>query len=290
MLRHLLWRKHMTVKTDSEIRDQVKEAYVEALSRAKTRSGGCCTPETPPAGAAAKLVDYSADTADLPEEAVASSFGCGNPLAFAGVKEGQVVLDLGSGAGLDLLIASRKVGASGKVIGVDMTDEMLAAARKNAADAGAENVDLRKGVIEEMPVEDNSVDWVISNCVINLSPRKERVFAEIARVLKPGGQFSISDIVAEDLPEKVRELAVTYSACIGGAISEPEYRGGLEKAGLTEIQVTDRYVYSAEALSDMVATDFENLGADAAEIKAAINTAAGNVASVRISGKKATRG
>jgi ubiquinone/menaquinone biosynthesis C-methylase UbiE len=182
------------------------------------------------------------------------------------------------------------VGASGKVIGVDMTDEMLAAARKNAADAGAENVDLRKGVIEEMPVEDNSVDWVISNCVINLSPRKERVFAEIARVLKPGGQFSISDIVAENLPEKVRELAVTYSACIGGAISEPEYRGGLEKAGLTEIQVTDRYVYSADALSDMVATDFENLGADAAEIKAAINTAAGNVASVRISGKKALRG
>jgi arsenite methyltransferase len=279
----------MTVKTDSDIRDQVKEAYVEALSRAKSRTGGCCSSDTPPAGAAAKLVNYGDDTTDLPEEAVASSFGCGNPLAFAGVEEGQVVLDLGSGAGLDLLIASRKVGATGKVIGVDMTDEMLAAARKNATDAGADNVDLRKGVIEEMPVEDSSVDWVISNCVINLSPQKEKVFAEIARVLKPGGQFSISDIVAQDLPAKVRELAVTYSACIGGAIAEPEYRGGLEKAGLTDIQVTDRFVYSADALSDMVASDFVSLGAEADEIRTAIHEAAGKVASVRISGKKAPR-
>lgn len=277
----------MTVKTDSDIRDQVKEAYIEALSRARSRTGGCCSSDTPPAGAAAKLVDYGTDTTDLPEEALASSFGCGNPLAFAGVQEGQVVLDLGSGAGLDLLIASRKVGAAGRVIGVDMTDEMLAAARKNADEAGATNVDLRKGVIEKLPVEDGSVDWVISNCVINLSPRKERVFAEIARVLKPGGQFSISDIVAEDLPARVRELAVTYSACIGGAIGENEYRGGLESAGLTDIEVTERFVYSAEALSDMVASDFVNLGADAAEIKEAIHSAAGNVASVRLSGKKA---
>ena len=279
----------MTVKTDADIRDQVKDAYIAALSRAKGRDGGCCSPDTPPAGAAAKLVDYSADAADLPEEAVASSFGCGNPLAFAGVQKGQVVLDLGSGAGLDLLIASRKVGPGGKVIGVDMTDEMLTAARKNADEAGATNVDLRKGIIEELPVEDNSVDWLISNCVINLSPQKDKVFAEISRVLKPGGQFSISDIVAEDLPEKVRDLAVTYSACIGGAISEPEYRGGLERAGLTDIKVTNRFVYSASALADMVASDFDNLGADADEIRAAINTAAGKVASVRISGTKPRR-
>jgi len=276
----------MTLKTDTEIREQVKKSYREALQRSRTGGGGCCSGASQPTGAAAKLVDYGADAADLPTEAVTSSFGCGNPLAFAGVREGQVVLDLGSGAGLDLLIASRKVGSSGKVIGVDMTDDMLAAARSNAAKAGATNVELRKGIIEELPVADNSVDWLISNCVINLSPRKERVFAEIARVLKPGGQFSISDIVAEDLPAMVRELAAAYSACIGGAISETEYRRGLEQAGLIDIRVTDRLVYTAAALADMVATDFDNLGGDATEIRAAVNAAADKVASVRLSGRK----
>jgi len=276
----------MPVKTEQEVRDQVREAYSEALERAGRRAGGCCSAGSEPAGAAAKLVDYGADAGDLPEEAVASSFGCGNPLAFAGVQEGQVVLDLGSGAGLDLLIASRKVGPTGKVIGVDMTDEMLDAARRNADKASAANIELRKGIIEELPLADSSVDWVISNCVINLSPRKDRVFAEISRVLRPGGRFSISDLVAEDLPAQVRELAVAYSACVGGAISEAEYRAGLENAGLVDVEVSDRLVYAADALADMVASDFDNLGAGAEEIRRAIGAAAGKVASVRLSGRK----
>jgi SAM-dependent methyltransferase len=174
--------------------------------------------------------------------------GCGDPLAFGEVRSGDTVLDLGSGAGIDLLLAARKTGPEGRVIGVDMTDAMIEKARANIAAAGHENVEVRKGLIEDLPVEAGTVDWVISNCVINLSPEKDRVFAEIARVLKPGGRMLVSDIVVEDLPDAVRQNEAIYNSCIGGAISESDYADGLRRAGLADVQVRQRHLYDAGQL------------------------------------------
>ena len=207
------------------IRDQIAQHYDDALAgkgeQPINKTGG------------ARFAGYDAATlADIPTDISDSSFGCGNPLAFAGVKPGETVLDLGSGAGLDLLMAASKVGPTGRVIGVDMTDTMIERARANASRYGYTNIDVRKGLIEALPVETSSVDWVISNCVINLSPEKDKVFAEIARVLKPGGRISISDIVVNDLPWWVLRSAALYMACVSGAISEPDYLDGLKQAGM----------------------------------------------------------
>jgi SAM-dependent methyltransferase len=226
--------------TSNEIRARVSASYARALEKAENgqadeQASACCgtdccgSDETLPA----------ADTASTTRDEV-PSFGCGDPLLFAEVKEGEVVLDLGSGAGFDLLAAASKVGNSGYVIGVDMTDAMIEAARKNAASAGFKNIEVRKGIIENLPVAAESVDWVISNCVVNLSPEKGRVFAEIARVLKPGGRFSISDITADDLPDDVLENAEAYDACISGAIPEDEYLAGLRAAGLEDVRTEAR--------------------------------------------------
>jgi len=209
-----------------------------------------------PKGVAAKLAGYGPqELSALPAEAVVNSFGCGNPLAFAEVRPGEVVLDLGSGAGIDLLIAAGKVGPSGRVIGVDMTEEMIERARRNVAAAELTHVEVRKGLIEELPVAAASVDWVISNCVINLSPEKDRVFAEIARVLKPGGRMVVSDIVAEELPDAVRSDPALYSSCLAGAISEAEYLAGLERAGLVEVEVRERLVYDASQLAELACSE-----------------------------------
>jgi SAM-dependent methyltransferase len=224
-----------------EIRKGVNKAYAKLVTTPGNCS--CCGPQ-PQKSAVAQMAGYTTEElSNLPDDAVVNSFGCGNPMAFVGVKPGEVVLDLGSGAGIDLLIAAEKVGPEGRVIGVDMTDEMIERARKNIEASGHKNIEVRKGIIEKLPVEDASVDWVISNCVINLSPEKEKVFAEIARVLKPGGQLSVSDIVVEDLPDWVRQNADLYTSCVAGAISEPEYIQGLEKAGLERVEVKDRLVY-----------------------------------------------
>jgi len=249
-------------KSNEQIRNDVATAYARRIQSASS----CCGGGSPPG-----LVDYA------PERAV-TSFGCGNPLAFSGVNQGETVLDLGSGAGLDLLIASDKVGTDGHVIGVDMTDAMLEKARENMERAGVRNVELRKGIIESLPADDASVDWVISNCVINLSPQKDRVFAEIARVLKPGGRFSISDIVAQDLPEWVLGAEAAYSGCVAGAVSEQEYVGGLSAAGLIDIDVSERIVYDADQLCGL------------AEVEVPIEKAAelaGKVQSIRVSGRRA---
>jgi ubiquinone/menaquinone biosynthesis C-methylase UbiE len=206
-----------------------------------------------PKGFVVKLAGYSREElAALPREAVTNSLGCGNPLAFSEVAAGEVVLDLGCGAGIDLLLAAAKVGPSGRAIGVDMTDEMLAKAREVIADAGAINVEVRKGLIEDLPVESTSVDWVISNCVINLSPEKHRVFAEIARVLKAGGRMLVSDIVAEDLPRDVLEDMGLYCCCVSGAISEEAYRRGLNRAGMVDVEVRERITYDAAHLEGLV--------------------------------------
>ena len=252
--------------------DTVSAAYTSALERSKAdtkpltilpqTSGcccgpSCCPPEEEGAGLEpgrpdlANMAGYGEEVAEYADVA-ATSFGCGNPLALAGVQPGQTVLDLGSGAGLDLLIAADKVGPEGEVIGVDMTDAMIASARETISRSGHHNIEVRKGIIEELPVETDSVDWVISNCVINLSPEKDRVFAEIHRVLKPGGHFSISDIVAHDLPEWIRSSDSAYSACVAGAIPEEDYLAGLREAGMVDVEVTERLVYDPAQLVGIV--------------------------------------
>ena len=275
----------MSEKGDTlgKIREFVSHAYTKAISRVQNTGGGCCG--STPAGAAAQHAGYAKEL-ETHKDAGASSFGCGNPLAFVDVAEGERVLDLGSGAGFDLLIAAGKVGAQGHVIGVDMTDAMIDAARQNIERAGLKNVEIRKGHIEKLPVEDDSVDWVISNCVINLSPEKEKVFAEIHRVLKPGGRISISDIVVEELPGWLREHQAAYAACIAGAISEPSYIAGLEKTGLVEVDVSERVVYTADQIRGMVESDLQDFGLDPEALGESFKDLEGKVWSARFSGRK----
>lgn len=243
-------------RAHEDIRKSVSEDYARAVGAGC--GCGCGVPVQK--GVAAKLAGYTPqELAALPEEAVVNSFGCGNPLAFSAVEEGQVVLDLGSGAGIDLLLAAGRVGPSGRVIGVDMTDEMIAKARENIEASGFRNIDVRKGLIEDLPVESDSVDWVISNCVINLSPEKPRVFAEIARVLKKGGTMVVSDMVAEDLPGDIMGSAALYSSCISGAISEKEYLTGLSEAGLSDIEVLGRIVFEGAQMEDLVESEMKLL-------------------------------
>ena len=256
-------------QNNEQIRKQVEESYAERITTKQSCCGNTST--------VAALAGYDSELNEHPD-AGASSFGCGNPLAFAGVEQGERVLDLGSGAGFDMLIAAEKVGPTGHVIGVDMTDAMIEKARENLTRAGVEHAEVRKGIIEKLPVDDSSVDWVISNCVINLSPEKARVFAELHRTLRPGGQFSVSDMVVHDLPGWAREKAASYVACIGGAITEAEYVEGLRAAGLTGVEVTDRLVYTAEQLASFGETD---------EDREKLAQLAGRVQSLRFTGRKA---
>lgn len=200
----------------------------------------------------AKFAGYSiAERELIPNEVIETSFGCGNPVAFAEVQPGQTVLDLGCGGGLDLILASGKVGPTGKVIGVDMTDEMLTLARKNITRSGFTNIEVKKGEIEALPIDSESVDWVISNCVINLVPDKQIVFREIARTLKPGGQMLVSDIVAENLPVWVRRSGLLTIAGVGRAISETEYLSGLAKAGFEIYRIVAREYYDAVTMASI---------------------------------------
>ena len=226
-----------------KIRKKVSEAYARAISGT---AQSCCGPPADQSKNIAGLAGYTEAELKIQPTASAASFACGNPLAYSKVQKGDMVLDLGSGAGFDLLLAAEKVGNSGRVIGIDMTDAMIAAARQNIKAHGAENIEVRKGIIEQLPVDTESVDWVISNCVINLSPEKSRVFAEIARVLKPGGHMLVSDIVVNELPNEIRQNESLYNSCIAGAISEEEYLAGLQNAGLIDVKVVDRLVYEPE--------------------------------------------
>jgi arsenite methyltransferase len=232
------------VTTDDTITDQVRDNYARAartvLDASQATSGqtaACCGP-TDGTGSGGALYDAT-DRASLPDAAVLASLGCGNPIAVADLHPGEVVLDLGSGGGIDVLLSATRVGATGFAYGLDMTDEMLTLARRNAAEAGATNVAFRKGRIESIPLGDASVDVVISNCVINLSVDKATVLAEIARVLRPGGRIGISDIVADDaLSPDDRAARGGFVGCVAGALSFSEYRAGLEAAGLTGISIT----------------------------------------------------
>jgi arsenite methyltransferase len=245
------------MKKQDEIRKSVSESYANAVKSPKGKCGcksSSCQPD--PKGVVAKMAGYSQEELKaLPPDAVINSFGCGNPLALAGVKTGDVVLDLGSGAGIDILLAAIKVGPTGRSIGIDMTDAMIDKARDNIKKSGLKNVEVRKGIIEDLPVDSSSVDWVISNCVINLSPEKEKVFKEISRVLRPGGRISVSDIVAEELPAIIRENKALYSSCISGAINEKNYIKGLEMAGLEEVKVTERLVYDVSQLKEFLRSE-----------------------------------
>ena len=278
------------------IKDAVKSRYAKAIQgtpsccgSATSQASSCCGPTAvEQKGSFVKIAGYDKDELSrLPTDAVQNSFGCGNPLAFAGVLPGQVVLDIGSGAGIDCFIAAEKVGPTGKVIGLDMTPEMIERARRNAKEAGATNVEFRFGEAEKMPVEDASVDWVISNCVINLSPDKPAVFGEIARILRPDGRISISDIVAQELPEAVRQSRDAWTGCLAGAISEAAYVQGLEAAGLRDVRVTARTVYDASQLKGLFASSCcgvgDVTGGDAAALAEA---AAGKIWSARFEGVK----
>jgi SAM-dependent methyltransferase len=274
--------------------DKVRESVSVAYAKAVTESTGCCGGGTPK-GVAAQTAGYdAAEVAALPEDAVVNSFGCGNPVAFSGVREGETVVDLGSGAGIDLLLAGKKTGPTGHVIGVDMTDAMIDRARGNIARAGMAHVEVRKGIIEDLPVETASADWVISNCVINLSPEKPKVFSEIARVLKPGGRMLVSDIVVEDLPAWARADVQLYSSCVAGAISEQEYVAGLVKAGLTDVEVRSRHVYDADQIEGLVGSDLAAAGEASSccgpscesLVGKLAKEAAGKVASVSFYGRK----
>ena len=266
-----------------KIREEVKKNYAEAISRENLSCCGnfeenCCATKVK-----AKDIGYSEEELNnfLTDPNI-TTFGCGNPLAYSEVREGDVVLDLGPGAGLDLLIAARKVGPSGQVIGVDMTEEMIAKAKENIKAAGVKNVEVRKGLIENLPVESSSVDWVISNCVINLSPEKEKVFSEIGRVLKPGGRMVVSDMVGENIPEWLRENKNLYSACISGVISEKKYLSGLRKAGLEKVKISERIVYQSDELESFV----KSLPEISNDIKRIIREPDIKVASVKISAYK----
>lgn len=248
--------------------DQAREAADFYARAAQARTGGSCCP-TAAAPTTALAASYDPDAlASLPGEAVAASFGCGDPLAFANVAEGDTVLDLGCGAGIDLLLAAEKVGATGRVIGVDVSEDMLARAKANIDRAGvADCVSVRQGVIENLPVDDASADWIISNCVVNLSPDKPKVFSEIVRTLKPGGRILIADLVADDLPDWVHAHADLYSACVSGAISERRYIDIAEAAGLVNVDIIARMTYD-ESLVEGLLTSSLPLALD--EIAAAL--------------------
>jgi len=228
---------------EKDVRSEVRKAYSQ---RAKMISQSeCCG-----AGRVTSQAGYSEEELQsLPESARAVSAGCGNPTALAGLRQGETVLDLGSGGGIDVLLAAQKVGPMGKVIGVDMTPEMIDTARQNARKSGAKNIEFRLGEIEHLPVADESVDVIISNCVINLSPEKEQVFREAYRVLKKGGRMLVSDMMASGLPEVVRKNISLWASCIGGAIGLDEYLEMMKAAGF-QVEVVNQEEYSREFIKD----------------------------------------
>ena len=234
--------------TTETIHETVRQHYADAAVRASQGSSCCSDPET----IGANL--YSAlERDELPDAAVLASLGCGNPTAVADLHPGERVLDLGSGGGIDVLLSAKRVGPTGRAFGVDMTDEMLALAQANAAQAGATNVEFLKGHIEALPLPAESIDVVISNCVVNLAADKHAVFAEIARVLRPGGRIGISDIVAEDsLSPEQRAERGSFAGCIAGALSVSEFRDGLQAVGLTDVTITPSHTVTDGMISAII--------------------------------------
>lgn len=248
----------MSQQTDTTIRDEVRARYA-ATARAVTdgsaasccSGGGCCGTTTDPISA--NLYD-AVQQAELPDTAVLASLGCGNPTALAELKPGEVVLDLGSGGGIDVLLSANRVGPTGKAYGLDMTDEMLELARANQAKAGVANVEFLKGHIEAIPLPDASVDVIISNCVINLSGDKPTVLREAFRVLKPGGRFAVSDVITRgEVPSEVRRSMELWVGCIAGALDEREFARLLQEAGFVDVSFEPTRIYALEDARDFLA-------------------------------------
>ncbi len=242
--------------SEANIQETVKKKYGEAAKQVAAGGTACCGGGGELSGCDPITKDLydEAQKSGLPAEAVAASLGCGNPTALAKLQPGEVVLDLGSGGGIDVLLSAKRVGPSGKAYGLDMTDEMLALARANQKKAGVENVEFLKGAIENIPLPENSVDVIISNCVINLSGDKDRVLGEAFRVLKPGGRFAISDVVVRgEVPVEIRRSMELWVGCIAGALEENQYREKLARAGFESIEIEATRVYRAEEARDFLA-------------------------------------
>jgi arsenite methyltransferase len=259
-----------TPENGEALRAVVREKYGAAAQRVNAGGSGCCGASAACCGpdpiTSNNYVDGEAS--EVPAEAMAASLGCGNPTALAELRAGETVLDLGSGGGIDVLLSARRVGATGKAYGLDMTDEMLALARENQQKSGLANVEFLKGEIEHIPLPDNSVDVIISNCVINLSADKDRVLSEAFRVLKPGGRFAVSDVVVRGpVPAAIRRNVELWIGCVAGALDESDYRAKLATAGFTDIDIEPTRIYqSADARSF-----FEGTGVDTNEVASAVD-------------------
>lgn len=239
----------------SDVREKVKAYYGGIANKVNKQSKSNCCGGSSCCGSISddSLIYKGEKLSGLPVEAVNASLGCGNPLVLAGLKEGEVVLDLGSGGGIDVLLASRYVGSCGKLYGLDMTDEMLELAEKNRRRMGVGNVEFIKGYIEDIPLDDNTVDAVISNCVINLSENKEKALSEAYRVLKPGGRLAISDIVAlKAVPPEVRKQAGLWVSCVAGALEVEEYRAILERVGFRRIEIKPVHIYTKDIIEELL--------------------------------------
>src|ERR1700676_1419405 len=241
--------------SETNIQDAVKQKYGEAAKRAASGGTACCGGGGELSGCdpiTKNLYDES-EKAGLPAKAVAASLGCGNPAALAKLQPGEGVLDRGSGGGTDVILSAQRVGSTGKAYGLDMTDEMLALARENQKKAGIDNVEFLKGAIENIPLPENTVDVIISNCVINLSGDKDRVIAEAFRVLKPGGRFAVSDVVTKgEMPPEIRKSVLLWVGCIAGALQENDYRAKLTAAGFENVDVEAARVYRADEARDFL--------------------------------------
>jgi SAM-dependent methyltransferase len=254
----------------TDIKEVVKEKYGQAALRVKTGGSSCCG-AAPASGLSCDPITSNLYDAlqgkEVPEEAMLASLGCGNPTALAQLHPGEVVLDLGSGGGIDVLLSARRVGPAGKAYGLDMTDEMLALANENKRKAGAENVEFLKGEIENIPLPDNSVDVIISNCVINLSADKDRVLREAFRVLKPGGRLAVADVVTRGaVPDEIRQKVLLWVGCIAGALDETEYRAKLKGAGFEQIEVEPTRVYKVDDAREFLSSAGIDVDAIASQV------------------------
>jgi ubiquinone/menaquinone biosynthesis C-methylase UbiE len=255
----------------NEVREIVKERYARAALQVKDGRAACCGSAPSASGLSGDPITsnlYAIDeTGVLPESAVRASLGCGNPTALAKLEPGQVVLDLGSGGGIDVLLSARRVGPTGKAYGLDMTDEMLELARENQRKAGATNVEFLKGTIEEIPLPDGSVDVIISNCVINLAADKDRVLREAFRVLKPAGRLAVSDVVTKgEVPAPIKKSLELWVGCVAGALEEDEYVAKLSAAGFDDISVEPTRVYRVEEAREFLESAGIDVGAIESEV------------------------
>ena len=251
----------------TDIKEAVKEKYGQTALRVKSGRASCCDTDELGCNPITSDLYNASQVQQIPEETLLASLGCGNPTALAQLNPGEIVLDLGSGGGIDVLLSARRVGPTGRAYGLDMTDEMLALANENKRKAGADNVEFLKGEIEHIPLPDNSVDVIISNCVINLSADKSQVLREAFRVLKPGGRFAVSDVVTRgEISPEIRKSVLLWVGCVAGALEDVEYRRKLTAAGFEQIEIEPTRIYKAEDARDLLAAEGVDVDAIAPQV------------------------